>query len=629
MRSLVEGLHRVPARPHDRNHYLEGWLPSIDPDRPHGVVLALLPQDGTGNASSVCTDLLRSYPALGCVVMCGIAGGVPSLAEPGRHVRLGDVVVADAIVGYGHVRRVDGVELLRRPQDGISADLTRAMHELRIGELAAERPWRAWLGGADPRLAQFRRPPAGADVLCVAGAPVAHPDPSATGHEPGWPKVHYGPIGSADVLLRDESKRDELAARYNILAVEMEASGIVSAAVLRNRTWFVVRGVVDYCSNTDRTDEWYLYSSLAAAAYVRALLAMCHPFGEIQTDGVAPSIQAQSGALASVPAVSTPNSGPPRPSAPRSGPVSTAPRQPPTSAQRSRPAVRVLSVFTVLLTLVAVYIKIQYGWPHFGGQPAATDRITRAVEQLAAGDIIVRTAAVGALEQIMRDSPADQPTIVDILARFVRTHAPRAGVTAGACSSPLRTGGPAPKAHPTDKRPDDIQAALTVLGRRNIAHDRRGDPINLANTDLRNANLGSAKLPSANLCDADARYANLTDADLSGVRIRGANLLGADLTRADFTNATMNWITLYGAHLIDADLANAVLDDACLYKADLGGANLSGASLADANLTDANLASSRGLTSEQLRHARISANTKLPIGIARPEPRATADGSCS
>src|SRR5688500_15803472 len=97
MRALVEDLRPVPPRSGDRNHYQEGWLPSTDPDRPHRVVLALLPQDGNGNASSVCTDLFRSYPGLECVVMCGIAGGIPAPAVPDRHVRLGDVVVADAI----------------------------------------------------------------------------------------------------------------------------------------------------------------------------------------------------------------------------------------------------------------------------------------------------------------------------------------------------------------------------------------------------------------------------------------------------------------------------------------------------------------------------------------------------
>jgi nucleoside phosphorylase len=281
MRLLVKGLRRVPMTPNDRNQYQEGWLPSTDPDQPHGVVLALLPQDSTGNASSVCADLFHSYPALECVVMCGIAGGVPDVGDPERHVRLGDIVVAQEIVSYGHIRRIDGEEVLRRPIGGISADLTRAVHELRIGDLAGERPWRAWLDGTDERLARFRRPAPDTDVLYVAGRRIAHPDPVASGHEDGWPKVHYGRIGSADVLLRDEAHRDDLVTRHKLLAMEMEGSGIASAAALRNRPWFMVRGIVDYCENTGKNDAWHLYSSLAAAAYVRALLGACHPFNTV------------------------------------------------------------------------------------------------------------------------------------------------------------------------------------------------------------------------------------------------------------------------------------------------------------------------------------------------------------
>ncbi len=279
MRLLVEDLKSVPVKPHDRNHYHHGRLPSTNPDQPHEVVLAVLPQDGTGNASAACTELLRSYPGLECVVMCGIAGGIPNLDDPPQHVRLGDVVVAEEIISFGHVRRVDGDEVLRRPTGLRSADLARAVNELRITELAGLQPWRKWLDGADPRLAPFRRPPADSDVLYVSGLPVPHPDTALTGHEPGWPRIHYGRIGSADVLLRDESRREDLAARHRILAVEMEASGIASAAQQRNQAWFVVRGIVDYCDNTGKSDAWHRYSSLAAAAYVRALLGLCHPFG--------------------------------------------------------------------------------------------------------------------------------------------------------------------------------------------------------------------------------------------------------------------------------------------------------------------------------------------------------------
>lgn len=276
MRLLIDDPALVAKR-HDPNQYVEGWLPSADPNQPHRVVLALLPEDGTRNASAVTTDLFRSYPELECVVMCGIAAGIPNPTNPSEHVRLGDVVVATEIVSYGHVRRIDGTEVLRRPEGGISADLIRAANELRIGDLRGHRPWRAWLSGTDPELAAFHRPPDVTDRLLRGGEVVRQPPPQKSGHEAGWPKIHYGRVGSADVLLRDEGRRDELAARHQLLAVEMESSGIASAAGLHNRGWFVVRGISDYGENTGKSDLWHRYSALAAAAYVRALLGACPP----------------------------------------------------------------------------------------------------------------------------------------------------------------------------------------------------------------------------------------------------------------------------------------------------------------------------------------------------------------
>jgi hypothetical protein len=57
----------------------------------------------------------------------------------------------------------------------------------------------------------------------------------------------------------------------------MESSGLEVAADLHGRRWFVVRGVADHCDNASKNDIWHRYASLAAASYVRALLAECRP----------------------------------------------------------------------------------------------------------------------------------------------------------------------------------------------------------------------------------------------------------------------------------------------------------------------------------------------------------------
>src|SRR5262249_4475507 len=183
-----------------------GWVPSRDPDRPHRVVVATQVQDGTRNAAAICTNMARSFPSLRCIVMSGIAAGVPAPRAPERHVRLGDIVSATGgVVDYDHVRPVDGTDRGGRRREGLSKALLRADRGVETNELAGNRPWLELIDGTRrPVPPDFARPP------------------GAT----GWPRVHRGAIGSADRLLRDARKRDEIAARYGGRAVEMEGSGI-------------------------------------------------------------------------------------------------------------------------------------------------------------------------------------------------------------------------------------------------------------------------------------------------------------------------------------------------------------------------------------------------------------------
>ena len=260
----------------DPNYYHCGWLPSADPSRPHQVVTTVMPRDGTRGAAAICTDLLRSFHTVRCVVMCGIAGGIPAPEAPDRHVQLGDVVVAtEGIVDYGHVWRDDGTDTLRRPVEGMSVELLRAARELQLAERLGHRPWEQWLA-APP--GGFRRPDVALDLLSSGGLATERPPAGQhaghSGYPTGMPRIHYASVGSADQLVRDEVWRDELASRYWIRAVEMEASGIAAGSVLHGVRWFVIRGVADYC-DAMKDNLWHAYASLVAAAYLRALLAVC------------------------------------------------------------------------------------------------------------------------------------------------------------------------------------------------------------------------------------------------------------------------------------------------------------------------------------------------------------------
>ena len=95
------------------------------------------------------------------------------------------------------------------------------------------------------------------------------------------------------------------------------------------------------------------------------------------------------------------------------------------------------------------------------GQEQVTDRFTKAIEQLGSDKPEVRIGAINALERIARDSARYHPTVMEALARFVRDHSgePRPLPLPGADTAEDTLAG-------VTIRPD-VQAALTVVGRRN------------------------------------------------------------------------------------------------------------------------------------------------------------------
>jgi nucleoside phosphorylase len=242
------------------------------------VLLATLPAMGTNNAASVATHALRSFPTIQHIVMVGIAGGCPNPHKPEEHVRLGDVVVSDnkGIFDYGHVKQtVDGQEYRSWPQ-APSAAMLGAFRNLVAGELLGNRPWEGHLEralareGLSPR---FARPADDEDVLHASEGTnediLAHPfDPH---RRPSLPRVYGGAVATADILLKDPKRRDELRDKFGARAAEMEGSGIQTAGWISGKDILVIRGICDYCDRFKK-DVWQHYAALAAAAVTRALI---------------------------------------------------------------------------------------------------------------------------------------------------------------------------------------------------------------------------------------------------------------------------------------------------------------------------------------------------------------------
>ncbi len=308
---------------------------------------------------------------------------------------------------------------------------------------------------------------------------------------------------------------------------------------------------------------------------------------------------------------------------------------------------------------VALLVTVYFTWRRVGAaektvalaeQGQITERFTRAVEQLGSESLAIRLGGIYALERIARDSVRDHWPIMEILTAFVRTNARWRGPDEDR-SDPTEP--PEPRT--------DIQAILTVLGRRDRSTDRESDrQIDLGATDLRGADLRGARfdgailhwatLEEANLDDAILTRANLNSSILTHANLSHANLAEATLLRANLVRARLGEQSLLGepisganleaaflvsanlrgaylgrailrqAYLGEADLTGAYLVGANLSRATLFGANLSGVDLGGANLAGAYLSGvdlrlANNLTQAQIDSAILDGDTQLPEGL--------------
>lgn len=214
-----------------------------------------------------------------------------------------------------------------------------------------------------------------------------------------------------------------------------------------------------------------------------------------------------------------------------------------------------------------------------------TERFTQAINQLGSEKITVRVGGIYALERISKDSEKDYWTIMEVLTSFVR--------------EPLQSDSRQLVVESLTKIAKDVQAALTVICRRDVTKDLEGKKLDLSGANLEGADLIEARLNNADLTGANLSRVTLTGADLSKASLSGANLNGAYLLKirlagSSLSGANLNGVDLWNTDLTGVDLfrvklAKAVLNESNLTGADLREADFRGASLISANLTGADL----------------------------------------
>jgi len=243
-----------------------------------------------------------------------------------------------------------------------------------------------------------------------------------------------------------------------------------------------------------------------------------------------------------------------------------------------------------------------------------TERFSKAIEQLGSDKMEVRLGAIYTLERIANDSVKDHWTIVEIITAFIRQNCPIKA-----------------KSDNTEKSNNteinnikiDIQAALTVIERRNRESEKERQILDLhgisvsyaklSGADLSGADLSKANLSQANLHKANLSQANLYKANLSQADLLVANLTGANLSLADLSESILLVANLSVANLSVANLSESVLSESVLFEANLTGANLTGANLTGANLTGANLTGAN-LTGANLTGANLTGARNINFG---------------
>jgi nucleoside phosphorylase/tetratricopeptide (TPR) repeat protein len=224
-------VERFQAR--DIRTYHCGTVPITGTDRAYHVAVVLLPSMGELPAANATTDALNFWNP-NFVLMVGIAGGIAQ-----DDLDLGDVVVADQVVGYEY-GKVKGNRIM--PRDRVYP----------ASALLLDRVRNFWDDAWAEQIKAARPTPAGRDKS----------------------KRFVGPIASGNKVIASKNFQTQLKERWpKLIAVETEAEGVFAAVFDRPqiRGTLVIRGISDMADRA-KDDAWQEYAANAAAAYTIAWL---------------------------------------------------------------------------------------------------------------------------------------------------------------------------------------------------------------------------------------------------------------------------------------------------------------------------------------------------------------------
>lgn len=213
--------------------------------RPLSVVVTMVGEARNVPCAIAVEHLLSDFE-LDLLVMTGIAAGTPK-----GKVKLGDVVSAERVYDYEHVR----LELSKLPSR--SGRKSIRMPRPLFLEVRKDIQMDLELYNEKKLQEYFRE---------LVDRVDASELPEETIDKEFKPALHKGTIAAGEKLFADRSLRKMYRlADQRIRAGDQEDSGFAQVAEIKQLPWCIFRGICDY-GDPMKSDEWHFASSLSAAA---------------------------------------------------------------------------------------------------------------------------------------------------------------------------------------------------------------------------------------------------------------------------------------------------------------------------------------------------------------------------
>ncbi|GAP89770.1 putative pfs domain-containing protein [Rosellinia necatrix] len=296
----------------DKNAYSVGRIGC------HDVVLVHMPGMGRTPAATVTASCRTSFPGIRLALVVGICGAVP-FHRRSTEVLLGDVIISDRLVIYDFgrqfpdkfMRKEETNDNARKPPEEIMGFLAKIKGQMHLGILhdragihleallqsgspphpglkedrLFESSYRhkhqtpsecvqcASLGPLDRAVCDTARTSTCDTLGCDLTKLVVRQRHShiMSGVRNRLPVIHFGAYASGDTVMKSGEHRDQIAAKEEIIAFEMEGAGAWEIFPC-----IIIKGVCDY-ADSHKNKKWQGYAAVTAAACLKALLEVWQP----------------------------------------------------------------------------------------------------------------------------------------------------------------------------------------------------------------------------------------------------------------------------------------------------------------------------------------------------------------